>query len=71
MERVRVKSGTIRAIGYDEAEQILEIQFVHGGIYHYFGVSKKIYDSLMRAPPAYGTYHARYIKNRYRHKKIA
>lgn len=70
MERVRVKSGSIRTIGYDESEQILEIQFTHGGIYRYFGVPKKIYDSLMRAPPSYGTYHARYIKNRYRHEKI-
>lgn len=70
MERMRVKSGSIRAIGYDESEQILEIELRHGGIYQYFGVSKKIYDGLMRSPPAYGTYHARYIKNRYRHKKI-
>ena len=70
MERIRVKSGTIRAIGYGESEQILEIEFHHGGIYRYFGVSKKIYDSLMRSESSYGQYHDRYIKNRYRHEKI-
>ena len=70
MERIRVKSGSLRAIGYDESAQILEIEFHHGGIYRYFGVSKKVYDGLMRSESSYGQYHDRYIKNRYRHEKI-
>lgn len=70
MERVRVKSGSIRAIGYDELAQMLEIEFHHGGVYRYFGVSKKIYDGLMKSQSSYGIYHSRYIKNRYRHEKI-
>ena len=70
MERIRVKSGSLRAIGYGESEQILEIEFHHGGIYRYFGVSKKIYDGLMMSESSYGKYHTRYIKNRYRHEKI-
>lgn len=70
MERIRIKSGTLRSIGYDESEQILEIDFHHGGIYRYFGVSKKVYDGLMRSESSYVKYHDRYIKNRYRHEKI-
>ena len=70
MERVRVKSGSIRAIGYDESTQILEMEFHHGGIYRYFGVSKKIYDGLTKSQSSYGMYHSRYIKNRYRREKI-
>jgi KTSC domain-containing protein len=70
MERIRVKSGNLRAIGYDESEQILEIVFHHGGTYRYFGVPKKIYDGLMNSQSSYGKYHDRYIKNRYRHEKI-
>ena len=70
MERIRIKSGSLRAIGYDEAVQILEIDFHHGGSYRYFGVSKKIYDNLMKSQSSYGRYHDRYIKNRYRHEKI-
>ena len=70
MERMRIKSGTLRAIGYDGTEQILEIEFNHGGIYRYYGVSKKIYDGLMNSQSSYGQYHDRYIKNRYRHEKI-
>ncbi len=71
MEKTRVKSSSIRIIGYDEAEQILEIDFVHGGTYRYFGVPKPIYDKLMKSESAYGSYHARFIKNRYRHEKIS
>src|SRR2546425_12803775 len=56
MERMRVKSGSLRAIGYNESEQILEIEFHHGGIYRYFGVSKKVYDGLMNSQSSYGKY---------------
>ncbi len=46
MDRIRLKSNDLLSVGYDEALQILEIQFHHGGIYQYFGVPKKIYDGL-------------------------
>lgn len=71
MEKIRVKSGTLRTIGYDELGQILEIDFQHGGTYRYFGVPKQIYDKLIKSESSYGKYHDRYIKNRYRHEKIA
>ena len=71
MEQTRVKSGTIRIIGYDESEKILEIVFQHGGTYRYFGVPKDIYDKFIKSESSYGQYHDRRIKNRYRHEKIA
>ncbi|MFY9301000.1 MAG: KTSC domain-containing protein [Candidatus Nitrosotenuis sp.] len=70
MERVRVDSGDIRVIGYDESTQILEIGFQQGGTYRYFGISKKIYDGLMKYALSHDQYYTRYIKNRYRHEKI-
>jgi hypothetical protein len=70
MERIRVKSSNLRSIGYDEPTQILEIEFQQGGTYQYFGVSKKIYDNLMKAVLSHGEYYERFIKNRYRRKKI-
>ena len=69
MERIRVKSNNLRSIGYDEPTQILEIEFQQGGTYQYFGVSKKIYDNLIKAL-SHGEYYERFIKNRYRRKKI-
>jgi len=71
MERVRIKSNELRSVGYDEALHILEIEFHHGGIYHYFGVSKNIYDSLMKSVSSHGEYYGRCIKNRYRHTKVS
>lgn len=70
MERIRIESSDLKSVGYDESTQTLEIEFRQGGIYQYFGVSKKIYDGLMQYAFAHDQYHARYIKNRYRHKKI-
>jgi len=70
MERTRVKSNTIRTVGYDELTQILEIQFQQGGTYQYFGVSKKIYDNMIKPSSTPEEYYERFIKNRYRHEKI-
>lgn len=70
MERTRVKSNTIRTVGYDEPTQILEIAFQQGGTYQYFGVSKKIYDSMIKPSTTPEEYYERFIKNRYRHEKI-
>jgi KTSC domain len=70
MERIRIKSSDIRSVGYDELTQVLEIEFHHGGTYQYFGVPKNIYDGLIKSVSSHGQYHARYIKNRYRHEKI-
>ena len=70
MERTRIESSDMRSVGYDEIEQILEIEFHQGGIYQYFGVPKKIHDDLMKYALSHDQYHARFIKNRYRHKKI-
>ena len=70
MEKTRVKSNTIRTVGYDEPTQILEIDFQQGGTYRYFGVSKKIYDSMIKPSTTPDEYYERFIKNRYRHEKI-
>ena len=70
MERIRVKSSNLRSIGYDEPAQILEIEFQQGGTYQYFGVSKKIYDNLIKSVLSHGEYYDRFIKNRYRRKKM-
>ena len=70
MERTRVKSNTIRTVGYDEPTQILEIAFQQGGTYQYFGVSQKIYDHLIKPSSSPEEYYERFIKNRYRHEKI-
>lgn len=40
MKRIPVSSSNLASVGYDEISQALEIEFLHGGVYQYFGVSK-------------------------------
>ena len=42
MERTRVSSSNIRAIGYDPQSQALELEFLNGGIYQYLGVPQTV-----------------------------
>lgn len=70
MERTRVSSSNLASVGYDEANEILEIEFNHGGIYQYFDVPSSVYEGLMNAS-SHGTYFDSNIKKAgYRYKKI-
>jgi hypothetical protein len=64
MRRIPVSSSNIRSVGYDSETNVLEIEFNHGGIYHYTGVPEAVYRSFMAAGSK-GTYHAQFIKNHY------
>lgn len=69
MERQRVSSSNLESVGYDTNDEILEIKFHSGGIYQYFNVPLERFDSLMNASSK-GSYFARYIKERFRFRKI-
>ena len=49
MDRIPVPSSYLKSVGHDPVTKILEIEFQDGSIYHYFSVSKIIYDGLMQA----------------------
>ena len=63
-----VTSSNLVAVGYESSAMELYIQF-HNGLYVYFGVPRSVYADLMSAP-SHGHYHAAYIKNRYRYRRI-
>ena len=69
MERTRVSSSNIRSIGYDPQNEILEIEFLNGGVYQYFGVSQSVYERLMAASSK-GRIFSTYIRNRYTANRI-
>ncbi len=50
MERKRVNSSKIRAVGYDPKSQVLEMEFSDGKLIQYRGVSPEIHRQLMAAP---------------------
>ncbi len=61
---IRVDSSNLRAIRYDEKEEVLEVAFVKSGTYRYLGVPKVVYEGLRRAKSK-GKYLAAHVKNRY------
>lgn len=69
MHRQAVSSQNIASIGYDEPTQLLEVEFLNGGIYHYFNVPSAVYDALMAAP-SHGTYLNAYVKGQYQYQKV-
>jgi len=69
MDRQSVSSSNIASIGYDADSETLEIEFLNGGVYQYFDVPEREYESLMAAG-SHGSYLARSIKGTYRYSKV-
>lgn len=61
MERQSVESSNLASIGYDAENEILEVEFKHGGVYQYFDVPENVYEELMDAD-SHGQYFDRNIK---------
>ena len=50
MQRKRVSSSKLRAVGYDEKTMTLEIEFSNGQVYQYVKVYPEVYRRFMAAP---------------------
>ena len=50
MKLTPVKSSNIDAIGYEEAEMVLYVQFKGGGLYKYAKVPQSKFSAFMKAP---------------------
>lgn len=61
MRRAPVESSSVVSVGYDEAEQVLEVEFAGGGVYQYLEVAPWQYDQLLAAD-SIGRYVNGYIK---------
>lgn len=69
MQRKSVVSSNLRSIGYNEASQVLEIEFNNHSIYQYFGVPVGEYQGLMSAD-SHGKYLHAHIKGVYRYQQV-
>lgn len=69
MQKIHVTSSDIKTIGYDEESQILEVEFINGGVYQYFYVPILVYENFLNAPSK-GKYLHDVIRNSYRYQKI-
>ena len=70
MKRATISSSSIASVGYNEENEILEIEFHHGAIYRYFNVPKEVFKGLMNAESK-GSYFMYNIKNEYEAKQIS
>ena len=50
MDRKNVGSSSIRSVGFDERNRVLEVEFNDGRVNQYSGVSAEIHRRLMSAP---------------------
>jgi len=70
MKRQQVESSNLASIGYDAKNEILEVEFKHGGVYQYFDVPESIYDDLMNAS-SHGQFFDKNIKKAgYKFQKV-
>lgn len=69
MNRIKVDSSNLASVGYDEKNRILEIEFIHGGVYQYFDVPNDDYEALMNAS-SLGSYFYHNIRDNYEYEKI-
>ena len=65
-----VGSTTLTALAYDEAREILQLEFRSRAIYSYFGVPGSVYEALVAAPSR-GRYFNREIRGRFPHARAA
>lgn len=49
MKRIAVESSMIASVGYDEENEILEVEFNSGQVYQYFEVPREVFDELLQA----------------------
>jgi hypothetical protein len=64
MQRTRVESSMLAAVGYNPSTAVLELEFRNGLIYQYAEVGEEIYRELMAAESK-GRYFLEYIDDQY------
>jgi hypothetical protein len=68
MDWIEADSSNIARFAYDEANNVLKVEFKNGGIYDYFDVPQPVFNG-MRNAPSKGQYLAQQIKGYYRYAR--
>jgi hypothetical protein len=69
MRIATVESATLATVGYDEAQELLQLEFGSRAVYLYFGVPAAVYEALLGAPSK-GRYFNGSIRGRYPYRLI-
>ncbi len=70
MNRTPASSSNLASVGYDEASQVLEIEFQSGSVYSYRGVPLSVFQALMSAA-SHGSHFSAFIRNRYLTERVS
>jgi hypothetical protein len=70
MNVTAVESTTLSTIAYDDARNLLQLEFCSGAIYQYLDVPAAVYADLLRASSK-GTYFNRIIRGRFAYAREA
>ena len=62
-------SSSVRAIGYDSQTQTLEVEFLSGLVYQYYGVPDHMHDKMMEASSK-GRFLNTYIRDSYPYSRV-
>lgn len=69
MDRNTVQSSNVVAIGYDQPTATLEVEFLKGAVYQYYGVPEQMYKEIMSAPSK-GRFLNTYIRDSYPFSRV-
>jgi hypothetical protein len=64
LQAITVESTAFATVGYDEARELLQVEFCGRALYHYFGVPAAVYQQLLCAP-SMGSYFNQAIRGRF------
>jgi hypothetical protein len=63
------ESSNIARFAYDEANQVLFVEFKNGSVYQYFDVLEQVFQQMTSAPSK-GRFLAQVIKGTYRYARV-
>ena len=69
MDKQNVASSLVKAIGYDDRTQTLEVEFVSGRVYQYYGVPENMHSQFMQEPSK-GKFLLTYIKDQFPFSRV-
>ena len=70
MDKHNIASLNVKAIGYDDSTETLEVEFLNGSVYQYYGVPENTHSKFMDASSK-GQFLHMYIKNHYPYSRVA
>ncbi|MCQ4305924.1 KTSC domain-containing protein [Stutzerimonas frequens] len=70
MKRVVVNSSSLRALGYDPEQQVLEVEFSSGALYRYEAVPPEAVQALLEADSLGRHFNQVFKPQHYRYRRL-